>query len=104
MRRNKIYLSRDISDNLETYPDSSSLGRSPKNDDTRNAIEEEFGENIKSDNLFGEVNDVFEEDINSIRNDDPSFPIAVRKGFRECRSRPRYPIENYLSYHRLSCN
>ncbi|KAK0593971.1 hypothetical protein LWI29_032888 [Acer saccharum] len=29
-------------------------------------------------------------------------PIAVRKGYRECRDRPLYPLSNYVSYERLS--
>lgn len=35
-------------------------------------------------------------------DDESDFPIAIRKGVRECRSRPLYPISNYVSYEGLS--
>ena len=35
-------------------------------------------------------------------NSDENLPIALKKGVRECRSRPLYPIGNYVSYEGLS--
>ena len=33
---------------------------------------------------------------------DLNQPIALRKGVRECRNRPLYPMSNFISYERLS--
>ena len=35
-------------------------------------------------------------------NSDENLPIALKKGVRECRSRPLYPIGKYVSYEGLS--
>ncbi|KAL5840582.1 hypothetical protein ACOSQ4_013190 [Xanthoceras sorbifolium] len=37
-----------------------------------------------------------------IENTEGEFPIAIRKGYRECRNRPRYPMNNFISYDKLS--
>ena len=39
-----------------------------------------------------------EQSVQPILLDDLDWPIAQRKGVRRCRSRPLYPITNYVSY------
>ncbi|KAL5776511.1 hypothetical protein ACOSP7_009437 [Xanthoceras sorbifolium] len=57
-----------------------------------------------SDLVCEKVNRTAESSSDSENTDAGDLPIAVRKGVRECRSRPLYPISKYVSYEGLSPN
>ena len=41
-------------------------------------------------------------DLDNNEKEQLDGPIAIRKGYRECRNHPRYPMSKYVSYEGLS--
>ena len=56
--------------------------------------------NIDAETLIENTADM--ESTSQPESSDLSQPIALRKGTRECRNRPLYPLSNYISYDKLS--
>jgi hypothetical protein len=53
---------------------------------------------VLQDNISAPQNEIG----NPIIEDNHDLPIAIRKGVRECRKRPLYPLSNYISFQKIS--